>query len=238
MKKLVIASLALISSAWSHATPDVVLSFTQPTAAPIGAHDPIPLWLTVSVPAGQSDFVFDPNAGFPWGFAASDIPTTGFDSSFTNRTFTSYSSASIGFGETCTDGAATTMVCNTSPYGIASGPGFQSIADANGLVHISAGSSVSVLAGTFYPSAAGAVPGQTYNLFNAELALTVTGTGLDGSGNTVALTGISFFDATCPSLAPSCTFTRTIAAVPEPGSWGLLALGLGGLAWELRRRRI
>jgi hypothetical protein len=237
MKKSVIASLLLACSAWSQATPTVALSFTQPTAAEIGAHDSIPLWVTLSVAPGNADFVFDPTSSYPWGFLSSDIPTYGFDSSFANHAFTSYTGATLSFGEDCTGGTATSMVCSASPYGFAQGPGFQSIADASGAVHIAAGTSTSVLVGTFIPNGSGGVPGETYSFYNASIALIVTGKGLDASGNSVDLTGYAFMNPTCPTLDASCSFTRTIAAVPEPTHAALFALGLGAIAWSARRRR-
>lgn len=74
-------------------------------------------------------------------------------------------------------------------------------------------------------------PGQ-YQLRDANISLHVAG--YDQAGNflltTIALTSI------CPTVQPDCAFVRTVTAVPEPATWGLMSAGLLLIVGAAQRR--
>ncbi|MDC6167038.1 PEP-CTERM sorting domain-containing protein [Paucibacter sp. XJ19-41] len=83
----------------------------------------------------------------------------------------------------------------------------------------------------FVPGSA-VTPGQ-YRLSSADIRLHVAG--YDQGGNalraTVPLTSI------CPAAQPDCAFVRTVTAVPEPSTWGLMSAGLLLIVGAAQRRR-
>jgi hypothetical protein len=81
------------------------------------------------------------------------------------------------------------------------------------------------------PNGAGAAPG-TYRLGTVGFQLTFFG--LDAEGATLGYThGLA---SLCNAGDASCAFTRVVA-IPEPGTWALLAAGLGLVAAQARSGR-
>ncbi len=60
--------------------------------------------------------------------------------------------------------------------------------------------------------------------------------GLSASGSNLEA---DIFDATTCSGGGACSFTRTVTAVPEPGTWAMMAVGVAvGVAVLAGRRRV
>ena len=91
------------------------------------------------------------------------------------------------------------------------------------------GDSRDYLFATFAPQN-GPVANGVYSFSNATLFLYVTGTDAAG-GN---LTRDLAIGETCSALSASCSFDREVISVPEPASYGLMAMGVLGLAWRRR----
>lgn len=229
------ASLAAAPSAQA-VVPTGTLSFVMPSGV-VGANDVIELRMRFTLDAGSVplNFSSDPLAGIDAG----DLPTEGsyYDpgtQQFVTSTFTSYTSAYLntffGCGGTFTDSCITGSNYNFD-FWTSSTPGSPSINFLDSFM-LAPGASTDYLFGTFTPAAGGAAPG-TYAFYSTGLTLNVIG--FDVNGN--QLSGeITQLGNTCPSQELSCAFTRTVVAVPEPGTYALMGLGMLGIGWRLRRR--
>ncbi|MEO5734294.1 MAG: PEP-CTERM sorting domain-containing protein [Rubrivivax sp.] len=94
------------------------------------------------------------------------------------------------------------------------------------------GQSADFLLGSFFPQNGPVAPG-VYSFSSASFVLFANG--LDAGG---AKIDRSFYlGETCAGFSATCAFTRTVVAVPEPSTYGLMAVGLAGLIGWRRRSR-
>jgi hypothetical protein len=98
-------------------------------------------------------------------------------------------------------------------------------------ITLAPGESRNFLFGQFIPQN-GPVAAGVYSFANATLVIQISG--LDQAG--APLYREIDLGSPCASYDAACAFTRTVIAVPEPGSYGLMALGLGVLGLWSRRR--
>jgi hypothetical protein len=95
-------------------------------------------------------------------------------------------------------------------------------------VNVSPGGTLDFMLGTFTPKPGGAAP-STYTF--SSVGLTLEFLGNDQQGDFLVSDGVNL-----AAQCPTCDFTRTITAVPEPESWALMLAGVAGLRLVLRRR--
>jgi hypothetical protein len=95
-------------------------------------------------------------------------------------------------------------------------------------VNVSPGGTLDYLLGSFTPKPGGAAPG-TYTFTSTGLTLEFGG--IDADGKQLFSDGVNL-----GTQCPTCDFSRTITAVPEPGSWALMLAGVAGLGLVLRRQ--
>lgn len=218
------------------ALPTGTLEFLTPNAT-VGANDIIDVRLRLTLDAASAPLTFSSNP--LTGFAAADLPLQGtYTDPVTGvselRNFATYTNAYLNTFYQCS--GSFTDVCSPSAnysfeFWLTSTPGNPSVNFVNSF-ELPAGQSTEYLFGRFIPAAGGAAAG-TYTFFNS--GLTVAFEGEDVNGNFLRADDITLA-ASCSSETADCAFTRTVGVVPEPGTYGLMALGLLGVCGAARRR--
>jgi len=231
-RALATVALAIGFSLSAQAETTLSLAYTQPTGT-VSPTDTIELWATLTV-GGDEAFSFDRDVSSPlFGLTPSLLPTTGtrddysaFGVPFASYTdfnlFTSYYCSGNIIGNACTNGAYTVSVPSSPDNWFATDPAYTQ----------QPGTSHDFLLYTLTPNGGSAAPGN-YTLYTVGLGLTVHGFDADGNALSADVSALA-----CQSGDASCSFTRTVTAVPEPASWALmLGGGLAVAAAAVRRRR-
>ena len=232
---LAITLLATATLPAQAALPRGTLSYVQPSGV-VSSTDVIDIRVVLTLNADSSPLTFSSNP--LTGFDQDDLPTVG---SFYNpatgqieqRPFAEISSAYLTTFYVCT--GTFTNSCDPSPnyrfeFWISSTPGNPSLVFRDSFA-LAPGESFEYLFGQFVPAATGAAPG-SYLWHSTGLQLVFQGTDADGNA-LYAERGIA---QSCPSLDDACAFTRMVVEVPEPSTWGLMALGLLAMGGWARRR--
>lgn len=227
-------ALTLASSSALAAWPNITVSYLQQTGV-AEANTPIEVWVRVA-----ADREIGTAAGFPFGFDAADMPKTETVYDFSTNTirtysFASYTSLSIIPGWGCTPRCDPPGYTFESFYAPASSTGARSFSSLAGSDRLLTGD---FLVGSFIPDGSVTSGTVTFSLV-PSLNFNVQGLATDGTQLNAYLGPSNGFNACPHDKRDTCSFTRTITAVPEPDTLWLWALGVigVGVARHLTRER-
>lgn len=224
-------AVVLAGSAQAAIQPsDIQLGFLQPTGSVL-ATDTIPVWLRLSNTSTTDAFVVDPGIADTWGLGPGFLPTSSWDGN-ASVPFVSYTSTNVSTWMGCS--GSFNNGCDLSAY-VFDWRGSNPFAAG---VSLAPGAHLDYFWGNFVPLD-GQAPAGTYTLYRATIG--AQSTGLDADGREVS--GVEFFTSTCTGDSDAAcvgqsVFTRTVSAVPEPGTLALMLAGVGlVVARRVRRPR-
>ena len=211
--------------------PFGTLSYTAPTGT-ASATEVIDVWLQLQIDINSPalDFSSYPLAGIDPAL----VPTQGYFYPGNGdprelRDFASVDGAYLNVYAGCSGSFIGDCSPGSSDYSFNFNYGPASVI---GLDHISLapGATLDYMLGSFTPKAGGAAPG-SYSF--SITGLTLSFFGVDGNNSALFADGL-----TLASECAGCEFTRTVTAVPEPGTWALWLAGGAAVAGVARRRRL
>jgi hypothetical protein len=233
---LAAAALVLVVStapALSHAQgitvmPTGVLTFTQPTGAAVNTQT-IDVWLRLTLDNSSQALTFSSNP--LTGFDQPLYPSQGYyyppvgDREL--RAFDEVQGAFLNTGAGCSGSFIGDCTPGAFDYTFNFNFGANSLIGRDN-ANVAPGGTLDFMLGSFVPKPGGATPG-SYDFNFAVLSLAFRG--VDDFGNALFTDGV-----TIAQTCATCDFTRTVSAVPEPGSYGLMLLGLIGMGALVTRR--
>ena len=206
----------LMFSSLAHSALIASLQFKDPIGT-VRPTESFEVWVTLTLAADSDPLLVDRNAGYPFGFPTSFIPSR----SFGGAPFASYSSVSSYVFMSC-EGSLPTDNCRSEIYELDYNFGENSFHRDLESGEMMPGESRDYLFGTFVPS--GSAPLGEYVLFNIGYGFEFDG--LDAHGNAVHQS--VKLASSCANFSPSCAFTRTVVSdVPIPAAGVLFMSGLG-----------
>ena len=228
MRNILISTVACAALAFAaggaQAAVSGVLTFDTPTGV-VAPGEAIDIWLTLTLADDSDTLATDQYGAITSGLTDDIITDAGADP--TNLEY-----AVLNLGYSC--GGETFGFCSGgTPYDVNFNPNPAFAFTGAKNLNIAAGSVTHWLLGTYVPVAGGAPPG-TYSFFNVEF-------GFQFSSDPTENPKFVAFASSCPTLASSCGFSRTVEAVggvPEPATWAMMLLGFGGMGVTLRSRRL
>lgn len=228
--KVALSALTLASS-FAVAGPNLSVSYLEPTGV-AAANAPIEMWVRVS-----ADNEIGTALGAPFGFDAADLPTSATIFGTKPRktaAFASYTGLSLSAGYS-------QLIYGAPGYSFYEYRGHPLRPDVRPYFEASARDRLvtgDFLLGTFYPDGSVTSGTVTFNVV-PFINFAVSGMAADGTPLYASLGPFDRFSA-CPyDKRDTCSFTRTITAVPEPSSlwlWGLGVIGVG-VARRVGRRQ-